>query len=221
MPKASTLQGESWKQRLHDGPLQEAISLWMQARCAPELAPLSRDLEELITALRGLLADETIPSEGSGTTDPSWPFAQRVQRLAEGCSYAAVSVAAHIPADCEPTHTAPRLALRTVAEALANLRHADAATAKVEIHQDGDTLRVIVTDDGTGFDVARALRPRPGHLGLVALRQDVADAGGRLEITTVPGRGSRIRVELPGATGVRSLAHPLAPAGRVLLRISA
>lgn len=208
MPGTITLRPQGWKQRLHDGPLQEAIGLWMQARCAPELADVATELEGLVDALRELLADEGLPgevppAEGTG-------FRDRLAALVERCGYARVSIQDLLPPHVDLSAGAAAMALRVVAEALANLRHAEATTAIVTVDLDGDALWVSVTDDGAGFDVATALQPRPGHLGLAELRRDVADAGGRLRIRTVPQKGSRIQAELPGAL------HPA-----VLLRISA
>jgi signal transduction histidine kinase len=52
-----------------------------------------------------------------------------------------------------------------------------------------------VRDDGEGFDPSE---PAPdGHLGLRALRDLLADAGGRLMVHSRPGEGSLVRGELP------------------------
>jgi signal transduction histidine kinase len=80
-------------------------------------------------------------------------------------------------------------------EALANVvKHARAARATVRIAATHDTVSIEVSDDGRGFDPAAV---GPDHFGLRSMRGRVADLGGRLEITSTPGRGTTLRVEVP------------------------
>ncbi|HLL87615.1 MAG TPA: ATP-binding protein [Thermoleophilaceae bacterium] len=55
--------------------------------------------------------------------------------------------------------------------------------------------RLLVEDDGRGFDAARAARE--GHFGVWLLHDLARAAGGRAEIESEPGRGTRVRVEVP------------------------
>jgi len=83
-----------------------------------------------------------------------------------------------------------------VAQAVGNtLRHAAAETIRVSLWREGVGLRLRVVDDGRGF------APRPsaalieeGHIGLALLREHARALGGRLEVTTAPGRGTAIEV---------------------------
>jgi signal transduction histidine kinase len=80
-------------------------------------------------------------------------------------------------------------------EALANVvKHARATSATVRIAATDDTVSIEVNDDGRGFDPAAV---GPDHFGLRSMRGRVADLGGRLEITSTPGRGTALRVEVP------------------------
>jgi signal transduction histidine kinase len=80
-------------------------------------------------------------------------------------------------------------------EALANvLKHARATSATVRIAAAGDTVSIEVQDDGRGFDPAAV---GPEHFGLRSMRGRVGDLGDRLEITSAPGRGTVLRVEVP------------------------
>jgi signal transduction histidine kinase len=80
-------------------------------------------------------------------------------------------------------------------EALANVvKHARASRATVRIAATDDTVSIEVSDDGRGFDPAAV---GPDHFGLRSMRGRVADLGGRLEITSTPGRGTALRVEIP------------------------
>ena len=61
---------------------------------------------------------------------------------------------------------------------------------------DGEHVLVSVTDDGTGFDPGLA---RPGHLGLRGMAERAGAAGGVLELVSVPGAGTRVRLTVPAA----------------------
>jgi two-component system NarL family sensor kinase len=55
-----------------------------------------------------------------------------------------------------------------------------------------------VTDDGDGFDPAPpAERRAHGHFGLRLVHDLVADAGGEMHLSSSPGDGTTMRVELP------------------------
>jgi signal transduction histidine kinase len=83
--------------------------------------------------------------------------------------------------------------LRIVQEALHNaLRHARARRIVVRLGTD----RIEITDDGAGFDPARAeLRSR--HLGLTSMEERARELGGRLEIRSAAGAGTTVSLELP------------------------
>jgi signal transduction histidine kinase len=79
-------------------------------------------------------------------------------------------------------------------EALSNVgRHAAAATCRLSLYRTEDGAVLEVDDDGRGFDPAR---PGGGH-GLRNLRERAAALGGRAEITSAPGEGTRVRVTIP------------------------
>jgi signal transduction histidine kinase len=85
-------------------------------------------------------------------------------------------------------------------EALNNaLKHAHAQ--QVQVHLDfGDALtRLMIQDDGVGFDLGAA--QAGGGLGLPGMREHVQKAGGQLEISSAPGQGTRILVTVPTGGG--------------------
>jgi signal transduction histidine kinase len=80
-------------------------------------------------------------------------------------------------------------------EALANVvKHARASSATVRIAATDGTVSMEVFDDGRGFDPAAVGRE---HFGLRSMRGRVADLQGRLQVTSTPGRGTVLRVEVP------------------------
>ena len=94
-------------------------------------------------------------------------------------------------------------AIRIVQEALTNVRkHSGARSATVRCGVYGDELVVTVEDDGRGFVVSQP-GDRPGrHFGLLVMRERAESLGGRLEIVSTPGAGTRIQVGIPLAGGL-------------------
>jgi signal transduction histidine kinase len=90
------------------------------------------------------------------------------------------------------------LASRVVSEALANAdAHAGPCRVEISYSVGDDGLALTVTDDGTGFDPARAPGVEDGHLGLTVMRERARGYGGECEITSAPGRGTNVRLWIP------------------------
>ena len=82
---------------------------------------------------------------------------------------------------------------RLAQEAVHNAaRHAKARTVEVSVKRAADRVTFTVQDDGAGFD-PRFVR----GLGLLGMEERVRRLGGRLEIESQPGRGTRVAAELP------------------------
>lgn len=98
-----------------------------------------------------------------------------------------------------PPELSPAVAtsiFRIVQEALTNVgRHSGASEASVTIVNSGDALRVVVEDNGTGFDLEKVGQHR--SLGLIGMRERARLAGGRLAVESPPGQGVTIMVEVP------------------------
>ncbi len=100
--------------------------------------------------------------------------------------------------EVEPDPQIRTVAYRVVQEAIQNVcKHADASRIEVIMSRVDDRLRIAVTDDGRGFDVGGASRGRPGHLGLVSMRERAEMAGGSLSIRSRPGAGTTIELLVP------------------------
>ncbi len=88
--------------------------------------------------------------------------------------------------------------IRIVQEGLANVRkHAHASAAQVVFTCNAGWLQVKVEDDGVGFDVARFFKARGQRFGLRSMRDRTEAIGGTFQILSVPGRGTRVIVEVP------------------------
>jgi two-component system nitrate/nitrite sensor histidine kinase NarX len=104
--------------------------------------------------------------------------------------------------------------LRVIQEALANVRkHAHATHATVRIERAAGTARIVVEDDGVGFDPAVLLKSLEGGFGMSTMRERVEQVGGSLAVDAAPGRGTRIEVRL--RTDETRMSPPLPGAGAV------
>jgi signal transduction histidine kinase len=104
-----------------------------------------------------------------------------------------------VDAELEPVQLAlpvEHAMLRVVQEALANaVKHAKPDRIWLRLgHQDGQVV-VAVSDDGGGFDPARAEQHH--GLGLGLMRERVAELGGTFQLDSTPGRGTSVRILLP------------------------
>lgn len=80
--------------------------------------------------------------------------------------------------------------VRVASEALHNVvKHARARKVLIELGQENGCLKLGISDDGSGFDVERDY---PGHLGLRGIRERLDKLGGRLELFSQPGQGTRL-----------------------------
>jgi len=89
---------------------------------------------------------------------------------------------------------------RVVQEWLNNVaKHAQVSTARLRVRKDHTSVRMLMEDDGIGFDYD-AVMHRSGSessFGLLNLRERVRLLGGSLKIETGPGKGTRLLVEIP------------------------
>ena len=92
---------------------------------------------------------------------------------------------------------------RIAQESLHNIvKHANATSVELEVFEDAGEVVLVVADNGKGFEVKDDY---PGHLGLRSMRERTVHIGGRVDIESAPGAGTRIRASLPlvrsGVTG--------------------
>jgi len=97
------------------------------------------------------------------------------------------SLAARLPISVET------ILFRMAQELMTNVvKHARADTVHIRLEEDEATVRLIVADDGIGFDAdSLDRRPRRSGWGLVTLRERAEALGGRMELESTPGTGTR------------------------------
>lgn len=103
-----------------------------------------------------------------------------------------------IPAD---TDGVAILLFQAVRELLFNVvKHAGVRSATVDVARlAGNLVRITVADQGSGFapDAAAAQKASPTGMGLFGIRKRIAHMGGRMEIQSAPGQGSRFTLTVP------------------------
>ncbi|MEU5724359.1 ATP-binding protein [Micromonospora sp. NPDC047738] len=184
----STREAERRQNRdLHDTALATLTMVGLGAVSGPSAALRERCAADLRT-LAALADARSAPPAGVVALDDR--LRAVVARLPE------LPLSAALTPCAVPPEVAEALA-DSAAAALANVvRHAPGASAALRLARDADTVVVEVTDDGPGFDPATVPAHRYG------LRESVhgrmATVGGRAEVTSGPGAGTRIRLEWTG-----------------------
>jgi signal transduction histidine kinase len=86
---------------------------------------------------------------------------------------------------------------RIVQEALSNVaKHSGAAEVKARLTRRGRTLRLLIEDDGCGFDVEAVKGSRESGLGLFGMEERLALIGGTLRVGSDAGSGTRVSAEV-------------------------
>jgi signal transduction histidine kinase len=195
--------GERVAKELHDGAIQSlfAVGMGLQGsallasdselrdriqNAVEELDRVIRDLRNYIFGLRpGILADRQLDQAIQG-------LVEEFQRRTGVVAIAQVDpgVAAELAGRAGDVVQLAREALSNVS------RHAQAVTCRVSLYRDEQGGVLEIDDDGRGFDPAAATGTGTGQ-GLRNLRERAEGLGGRAEIHSTPGEGTRIRVTLP------------------------
>lgn len=110
-----------------------------------------------------------------------------------------------IAADCQSFDAGLSAVLfRITQEALNNVaKHAQATEVEIRLAMEGGVLTVAVVDNGKGMPPESARRH--GSFGLVFMRERVTALGGRIHLTSRPGHGTAISIEVPlGGAGMKT-----------------
>ena len=84
---------------------------------------------------------------------------------------------------------------RVVQEALSNaLRHSKATVLSLRLYGDDGLLTIFVEDNGIGFDVKI---DKKSSYGISTMQERISEIGGRIDILSYPGKGTRIEIRIP------------------------
>jgi signal transduction histidine kinase len=109
-----------------------------------------------------------------------------------GLDYVVRGVPRALPGEVET------VVFRVAQEAIANvLKHASAHTVRVTLAYEDHSVRLIVADDGCGFNVDADLRTYAGHWGLLGMRERASQLRGKFRVRSAPGEGTKIVLQVP------------------------
>lgn len=191
---------------LHDGVVQELAGHSFAMAAAAEQDQSNAELRRVLGAsaagtrnairqLRSMLLEIYPPALRSHGLAAALPDA--VAPL----SARGVKVTLEIDEGLQMPEEIEQLVFRAAQEAIRNAgAHAAACNVEILVTRTGDTVRLRVADDGRGFDGddVRASRA-DGHLGLAMLRDLAEAAGGTLTVTSEPGSGTAVELEVPAS----------------------
>jgi PAS domain S-box-containing protein len=127
-----------------------------------------------------------------------------LQAWVGGCAGSELVVTFESSLGAERLDSSVEIALfRLAQEALANVRkHAGVQTARLRLERHEETLVLEVEDEGRGFDATAAEQcDRAGEqMGLLGMRERIAQIGGRFELMSRRGEGTLVRAVVPMET---------------------
>ena len=185
---------------VHDGAVQELIGITFSLSAAADesAAPMNERLGGLAVAtrhtvrsLRSLLNSiypVEVPEDGWGPgLDP----------IISALRQRGVIVNVKVP-EVRLSPANELLLLRVGREALRNVdAHARASKVDIKMTKNGNAVKLLITDNGVGFDKEMAETQRQvGHLGLQLLRDLAEDMGAVLIVDSAPGSGTTVHLEL-------------------------
>jgi signal transduction histidine kinase len=89
---------------------------------------------------------------------------------------------------------------RVAQEALNNvLKHAHATRVDVLVEPRDGTVRMVIEDNGVGFEIGDREDARDKGIGIIGMRERAALVGGTLQIESQPGQGTSVFLEAPVA----------------------
>jgi signal transduction histidine kinase len=156
------------------------------------LSRLEDAVRESITRLRRLMFDLRPASlDRSGLAAALRELLERLQEE----THLTFTLENHLGS--EPVGGVRTALYRIAQEALVNVKkHAAASAVNVELRTVGSGCRVRIQDDGKGFDV-EVTDSKPGHLGLVSMRERAQIAGGWWLVRCPAGGGTVVEFWLP------------------------
>jgi PAS domain S-box-containing protein len=190
---------------LHDDLLQNLVLVKMKMERLRADAS-GANLKQSLEAVEQLIAE--LIRSGRSMTFELCPrslyelgFLPAVQQLAENMTRKyGLKITLNDDGEPKPMEERSRVMLfRCLREILINVaRHAQVARAQVIVSREGQWIRVSVEDEGKGFDPQTiALSADGGGFGLFSIYERLGYLGGRMQVQSAPGRGTRVIMEAP------------------------
>ena len=158
------------------------------------LANISNDIKEHIAEVRHTIWELRTPEEGTASLEMA--LREAAERILDGADV-------HFELSVLGTpHTGGREVerelIRIAREALRNaIQHANSTVIRLKIRYTADALRLIVTDDGRGFDTEEHFTSEDNHWGVLGMRERASRIGAQFTIDSQPGAGTAVEVIVP------------------------
>jgi len=185
---------------VHDGAVQELIGITFSLSAVADEAPapmnerlggLAEATRHTVRSLRSLLNSiypVQVPEEG---------WAAGLDEIIGALRQRGVMVDFRVP-EIRLSPANELLLLRVIREALRNVdAHAHASKVNITMTKLNRSVKLLITDNGVGFDRDKAAsQRRVGHIGLQLLCDLTEDMGAVLVVDSIPGSGTTVSLEL-------------------------
>jgi signal transduction histidine kinase len=185
---------------VHDGAVQELIGITFSLSAAADEspAPMNERLGGLAVATRHTVRSlRSLLNSIYPVQVPESGWAAGLDEIIAALQQRGVMVDVDVP-DTRLSPANELLLLRVSREALRNVdAHAHATEVSITMTKTNKAVRLLITDNGVGFDQEMAASQRQvGHLGLQLLRDLTEDMGAVLRVDSIPGSGTTVDLEL-------------------------
>lgn len=207
--KESALLEERWliSQELHDNVAQSLAYLNMQTKlledrfrsemkdqALEEFQEVRKVIQDTYQDVRNMLIDFRTQINGDESLEPVF------KKYCEDFS-ARTGIQATFVSDDPLPSLEPSLRtqiFRMIQESLSNVRkHARAGKVIVTVRSADSGVRVAVEDNGDGFDLHATQEHAQQHMGLSIMKERAAHFNGTVRISTAPGRGTVVTIDIP------------------------
>ena len=89
------------------------------------------------------------------------------------------------------------------------VKHANVKTAQLDLIMKSDRMTIVVSDNGAGFDPSQISihGGKAGGFGLLSVKERLGYMGGSMVVESAPGMGTRITLESPSLTPLKSASQ--------------
>jgi signal transduction histidine kinase len=176
--------------------LQIKLGSLRQNLPSPEMAADLDEARHLLSQIIG--ATRTLTLEMGLSVLHELGFAAGVEWLGEKFQE---QFGLRVEVSCEPlpatlSSVQKTFLFRAIRELLVNVaKHAKATQVRISLQTAGDHLSLQVADDGRGFEVSN--HTALGGFGLFSINERISNQGGRMEVLSAPGQGTRVIITFP------------------------
>jgi signal transduction histidine kinase len=189
---------------IHDGAQQQLVAMAMELQDAETLLASGHDTESALHTIQRCRADvDACIDELRELARGIYPPVLAARGLADALRARARKSPGEVQV-ITSSDVGPRrygVALETAVyfaclEAIQNAtKHAADAVVQINLHDDGEHLTFMVSDDGPGFEPDRA--DGQDGTGLIGMADRIGAVGGKLTVDSAPGQGTIVRGMLP------------------------